>query len=104
MACIPPVHSIGLLLVALSIFSIGSAMFNPSMSGLVAAAAEPHERGSVLGAYQGAASLGRVIGPFTASAVARMGTLSWPMMVGAVVSLIGVVLIHTRPAPAQDKR
>jgi MFS transporter, DHA1 family, tetracycline resistance protein len=104
MACIPPVHSIGLLLVALSIFSIGSAMFNPSMSGLVAAAAEPHERGSVLGAYQGAASLGRVIGPFTASAVARVGTLSWPMMVGAVVSLIGVVLIHTRPAPAEDKR
>ncbi len=94
---IPPVHSLGMLLVALSIFGIGSAMFNPSMSGLVAAVAEPHERGSVLGAYQGAASLGRVIGPFAASGISRIGTLSWPFVLGAVVSLVGVVLIHTRP-------
>ncbi len=97
MACLPPVHSMGLLLVCLAVFGIGSALFNPSMSGLVAATAEPHERGSVLGAYQGAASLGRVIGPFAASGVARIGTLSWPFVLGAVVSLIGVVLIHTRP-------
>ncbi len=98
MACIPPVHSIAMLLVVLAIFGIGSAMFNPSMSGLVAATAEPHERGGVLGAYQGAASLGRVIGPFAASGVARMGTLSWPFALGAVVSLFGVFLIHTRKA------
>jgi len=97
MACLPPVHSMAFLLVCLAVFGIGSALFNPSMSGLVAAAAEPHERGSVLGAYQGAASLGRVIGPFAASGVARIGTLSWPFVLGAVVSLIGVVLIHTRP-------
>jgi len=94
---IPPVHSLGMLLVALSVFGIGSAMFNPSMSGLVAAVAEPHERGGVLGAYQGAASLGRVIGPFAASGISRIGTLSWPFVLGAVVSLVGVVLIHTRP-------
>lgn len=97
MACLPPVHTMAFLLVSLAVFGIGSALFNPSMSGLVAAAAEPHERGSVLGAYQGAASLGRVIGPFAASGVARIGTLSWPFVLGAVVSLIGVVLIHTRP-------
>ena len=96
MLCIPPAHSIALLLVALAIFSVGSAMFNPSMSGLVAATAEPHERGGVLGAYQGAASLGRVVGPFAASALARFSTLSWPFFLGAAVSLLGVVLIHTK--------
>jgi MFS transporter, DHA1 family, tetracycline resistance protein len=100
LACVPPAHSMTMLLIALAIFGVGSAMFNPSMSGLVAAAAEPHERGGVLGAYQGAASLGRVIGPFAASGVARIGTLSWPFILGAVVSLIGVVLIHTRPGTA----
>jgi DHA1 family tetracycline resistance protein-like MFS transporter len=102
LACVPPVHSMAMLLVALAIFGVGSAMFNPSMSGLVAATAEPHERGGVLGAYQGAASLGRVIGPFAASGVARIGTLSWPFVLGAVVSLVGVVLIHTRPGTAGD--
>ena len=94
---LPMVHTMPLLLMALGLFGIGSAMFNPSMSGLVAGTALPHERGAVLGAYQGAASLGRVIGPLAASAVARVSTLSWPFVLGAVVSLIGMVLIHTRP-------
>lgn len=97
LACIPPVQSMGFLLLALALFGVGSALFNPSMSGLVAATAEPHERGAVLGAYQSAASLGRVIGPFLASAVARATSLSWPFIIGAVVSMGGVLLIHTRP-------
>ena len=97
MGCIPLSHSIGWLLFALGIFGVGSALFNPSMSGLVATAAEPHERGSVLGAYQGAASMGRVIGPFAASGVASASSLSIPFLVGAVVSLGGALLIHTRP-------
>ncbi|MDQ8166518.1 MAG: MFS transporter [Gemmatimonadota bacterium] len=97
MGCVPASHSIGVLLVALGIFGVGSALFNPSMSGLVATAAAPHERGSVLGAYQGAASMGRVIGPFAASGVASAASLSMPFFVGAVVSLAGALLIHTRP-------
>ena len=97
LAAIPPVHSMTVLLVALALFGVGSALFNPSMSGLVAATAEPHERGTVLGAYQSAASLGRVIGPFSASIVARATSLQWPFILGAVVSLAGVLLIHTRP-------
>ncbi|MEQ1693839.1 MAG: MFS transporter [Gemmatimonas sp.] len=97
MALIPPAHTIPMVLPALALFAIGSAMFNPSMSGLVAGTAAPHERGAVLGAYQGAASLGRVIGPFAASGVARISTLSWPFVLGAAVSLAGMVLIHTRP-------
>jgi len=97
LAAIPPVHSMALLLVALAFFGVGSALFNPSMSGLVAATAEPHERGTVLGAYQSAASLGRVIGPFAASIIARATSLQWPFILGAVVSLGGVLLIHTRP-------
>ncbi len=97
LACVPPSHSVTTLLASLVLFGVGSALFNPSMSGLVAATAEPHERGSVLGAYQGAASMGRVVGPFLASAVARATSLSWPFVLGAVVSLAGALLIHTRP-------
>lgn len=96
MAFLPAVHTIPVLLIALALFGVGSAMFNPSMSGLVAATAAPQERGAVLGAYQGAASLGRVIGPFAASIIARVSTLSWPFVAGAAVSLLGAVMIHTR--------
>ena len=96
MAFLPAVHTIPVLLIALALFGVGSAMFNPSMSGLVAATAAPQERGAVLGVYQGAASLGRVIGPFAASIIARVSTLSWPFVAGTAVSLLGAVMIHTR--------
>lgn len=96
MAGVPFVHSINPLLAALALFSVGSALFNPSMSGLVAGAAEPHERGAVLGAYQGAASLGRVIGPLAGSAAAVGATLEWPFMIGAVVAMLGALLIHAQ--------
>jgi MFS family permease len=99
MACVPPVPSIPWLLAALGVFGIGSALFNPSMSGLVAASAAPHERGRILGAYQGAASLGRVVGPFAASGIARVSSLDWPFYVGAAVTLGGVVLVHSRRKP-----
>ena len=96
LAAVPPVQSMTPLLVALAFFAVGSALFNPSMSGLVANAAEPHERGAVLGAYQGAASLGRVIGPFAGSAIARAGSLSWPFVAGAAVSFLGALMIHAK--------
>jgi predicted MFS family arabinose efflux permease len=96
MVAIPAMVSIIPLMAALASFAVGTALFNPSMSGLVAGAAEPHERGAVLGAYQGAASLGRVIGPFAGSAIARGAGLSWPFIVGAAVSFVGAVLIHAQ--------
>lgn len=96
MAGVPFVHTIPPLLVALGVFSIGSALFNPSMSGLVAGAAEPHERGAVLGAYQGSASLGRVIGPLAGSAAAVGFSLNIPFLIGAGVSLLGALLIHAK--------
>jgi MFS family permease len=99
MACVPPVPSIPWLLAALAVFGVGSALFNPSMSGLVAASAAPTERGRILGAYQGAASLGRVIGPFAASGIARVSSLDWPFYVGAVVTIGGVALVHSIRQP-----
>ncbi|MEI6738765.1 MAG: MFS transporter [Gemmatimonadaceae bacterium] len=96
MCGIPAIHSMPMLLVALGIFGVGSAMFNPSMSGLVAATAAPHERGGVLGAYQGAASMGRVVGPFIASLSARLLTLSWPFVIGAGLAMAGALLIVER--------
>lgn len=90
---IPFAPAIPSLVAALAVFAVGSALFNPSISGLVAAAAAPHERGGVLGAYQGAASLGRVIGPVMGSGVASLVGLGGPFMVGAVICVAGTVLV-----------
>ncbi|MBL0938781.1 MAG: MFS transporter [Gemmatimonadaceae bacterium] len=94
LALIPLAPSVPWLCATLSLFAVGSACFNPSMSGLVAATAEPHERGGVLGAYQGVASLGRVVGPMVASGVAQIAGLAWPFAVGAAVSVGGALLLQ----------
>jgi MFS family permease len=100
MAGIPLAPALSWLLVTLAIFGVGSALFNPSMSGLVAGSAQPHERGGVLGAYQAAASLGRVIGPMAASGVAQLAGLAWPFVVGAAVSVLGLLFITSPPRSA----
>jgi MFS family permease len=44
--------------------------------------------------FQSASSLGRVIGPFTASAIAGFAGLRWPFAAGAAVSLGGALLVR----------
>lgn len=99
-AGVPLAHDLPYLLTTLSVFSIGSALFNPSMSGLVASSAASNERGGVLGAYQGAASLGRVIGPVIGSGVAKVVGLSGPFVAGALVCLVGTAFIASRQRSA----
>ncbi len=94
MIAVPVSPGIATLLVALGVFGFGSAILNPTFGNLVAGLAGPTERGAALGAYQSAASFGRVVGPFTASGVATVSNLSWPFVVGAVVSLGGIALVR----------
>lgn len=93
MAGVPVAAGMPLLLTALAVFSVGSALFNPSLSGLVATTAAPNERGRVLGAYQAAASLGRVVGPMLGSGVASLFGLGAPFLVGAVICLGGLAFV-----------
>ncbi len=95
MFAIPVSRQMSLLLISLGVFGVGSAILNPTFGNLVAGLAGSHERGAALGAYQSASSLGRVIGPFTAAGVAVISNLSWPFVVGAVVSLGGLVLVRS---------
>jgi MFS family permease len=104
LAVVPFAGSVLALLVWLTFIGIGTALQNPSYAQLFAAASNPDERGAVLGAYQGSASLGRVIGPFTASGIATLAPLSWPFLVAAVLMGIALVVLRDlgalRAAPA----
>lgn len=99
-ALIPFTHGAALLLTSLGLFGAGGALFNPSISTLVAGTAAPDERGAVLGVYQGSSSLGRVVGPVAASGItAAMGGLDWPFALGAATALVGAaVLVRARGA------
>ena len=76
-------------LMPLALYAAGSALFVPSITNLVTRAASATERGTVLGVFQGMSSLGRVIGPFSASLIAGWLGLRSPFWFGAVICLGG---------------
>jgi MFS transporter, DHA1 family, tetracycline resistance protein len=96
------VPTLSWLFLPLGTFGIGSALVNPSMSALVSGTAASHERGAVMGAFQGAGSLGRVFGPILASLVAQYVSIGWPFVLGAVVMVLSLWMlarVRTTPAP-----
>jgi MFS transporter, DHA1 family, tetracycline resistance protein len=94
LALLPFAEGPVLLFVSLSAFAMGSACFLPSISGLVAMAAPPTQRGAALGAYQSVASLGRAVGPFVASGITRVAGLDAPFLVAALVASSGAWLLY----------
>ncbi len=63
---IPAFHFIGILIFILAISSLGRGISQPSLLSLVSKEATEEARGSVMGTFQSAASLSRVIGPIIA--------------------------------------
>ncbi|TAL04464.1 MAG: MFS transporter, partial [Rhodospirillaceae bacterium] len=88
-------------LVACAILAAGFGLFNPSLPSLVSQEAEDHERGVVLGTYQGLTSLSRAIGPaFSGVVFARLGAAA-PFLVGVglmVPALLLMLLLPRRQA------
>jgi DHA1 family tetracycline resistance protein-like MFS transporter len=96
LAVTPLLRSAWLTLIPMGIYAVGAAIFMPSMSTMVADTAGPHERGAVLGGFQGMASLGRVIGPLLAAGAAAVAGLNAPFVVAAGVAVIGAILVHPK--------
>lgn len=100
MTLLPFAQSLPQAFVPLAIFAFGGAMFVPSVSHLVTRTAGPMERGAVLGVFQSASSMGRVVGPFLASGIAGAAGLRWPFAAGALVALGGGLLVSAPTVPA----
>jgi predicted MFS family arabinose efflux permease len=75
------------LLIAAAVLAFGSALFSPSLSSLVSKEAQADAQGAVLGVYQSASALGRVVGP------AMSGTIYAQLGVDAPYQLAGLLLI-----------
>jgi MFS family permease len=66
---IPWPGSVGILLVPLILSSMGRAVSQPSILGMVSFEATPMTRGAVMGTFQASASMARVFGPLAAGAL-----------------------------------
>ncbi len=92
------VPTVGFLVVALFVFTLGDGLFQPAMSETIANAAPPNEQGRVQGANQAQQSLARMLGPLAPAALSQV-SLSAPYWAGAAVAAIGLVaLIHRSTA------
>ncbi len=81
-------HHLATVLAVLPVLSLGAGLANPSLSSLVSRHAAAGEQGTALGAYQGAASLARVVGPFAAElALGRWGVAA-PQVGAAALAII----------------
>lgn len=92
------------LFAAMAVLALGNALFNPSMSSLVSKEAAAHERGAVLGVYQSAGSLGRIIGPAIAGFIYAgfgPGAPYWLSAALAIPAAILLMLSITPPRPAE---
>ena len=78
-AAVPFAPTVAVLLVPLALSAVGRAVLQPSLMSLVSMEARHEHRGVVLGTFQSAASLGRVVGPVVAGLLydAEMGAPFW---------------------------
>jgi DHA1 family tetracycline resistance protein-like MFS transporter len=87
-------------LLACAVLSAGSGVFNPTISSLVSHEAAETERGAVMGAYQSATALSRIVGPaFSGAVFAAMGATA-PFLVAAGLVLPAAVMVMALPKHA----
>jgi DHA1 family tetracycline resistance protein-like MFS transporter len=80
-------------LVGLAFCGLGSGAFSPCASALASKQAAPHERGAVLGTYQSAASLARIIGPLASGPLYQHVAVAAPFVAGLAVLAPAALLI-----------
>ncbi|WP_395647085.1 MFS transporter [Terricaulis sp.] len=82
---------------ALVALVLGAGLSTPALQSLIAAQAEPDERGAVMGLNQSASSLGRVLGPLGAGAVFEHVGKNAPFAAAALLLVLALLAVLTRP-------
>ena len=88
--------SLGVLLIATGILSIGDGAVTPSSSALLSFAAPVDAQGETLGVAQGAGGLGRVLGPIIAGGLFSLSGPAAPFIVGGLLSVFALLFALPR--------
>jgi len=102
-AAVPWPGAVGLLLVPLMVASVGRAISQPSLLGLVSFEGSHATRGAVMGAFQGSASAARVVGPLAAGALYDVERAA-PFWLAAALTATAVVIARRIPGSPTDQR
>lgn len=85
-------YSLPLLLVVLALFGFGSGALRPALTSLVTQKADRSEQGTVLGLTQSLMSVSQITAPFLAGLLIGRHWLEAWALVGAAVSVVGLLL------------
>jgi MFS family permease len=99
LTAIPIVTGMGLLVVTLSMLSVGIAAVLPSMTSLISKIAPGSEQGAVLGLANTAAGTGRILGPAWAGWVLE-GFSHDTLYLSSGALMLGALLLLARSRPA----
>ena len=100
---VPMAGSWAMMLPAMALLAVGQSFTNPSIQSLVSRVAPPDWKGGVLGAAQGAASIGRIAGPLWAGMLYEQAGHDWPFLGGAIL-LVPVFLVALHAARMTRRR
>lgn len=87
----PLANSLGIMLVALAVFSIGSGINRAPTMGLISQLSPTAEQGATLGIAQSAGTLGRVLGPTVATTLYDLWLPGPYLACGAIALLAGLL-------------
>jgi len=93
-AVIPALHSSAALYAWTAVLAFANSIFGPAATGLVSVFADPTEQGTVLGAAQALAALGRLLGPLTLGRVYDASHPAAFFVAAAVMALGGLVCLR----------
>lgn len=89
---IPAASSVYMMLLPMALLAVGQSVSNPSIQSLVSRVAPADWKGGVMGAAQGAASMGRITGPLCAGVLYESIGPDWPFYGGALLLIPVFVL------------
>ncbi|MDQ8187994.1 MFS transporter [Pelagicoccus sp. SDUM812002] len=92
----------GALYVGLAFMAFGSGLSIPTLTSLVSLYAKPEEQGAALGVFRSIGSLGRAVGPITASLIFWWYGSDMLYLIGAAIVAASVVLCLRLPKPAKS--
>src|SRR5437867_11195431 len=95
-AVIPALHSSAALYAWTGVLAFANSIFGPAATGLVSVFADSTEQGTVLGAAQALAALGRLLGPLTMGKGYDASHPAAFLVAGAVWALGGLGCLRVR--------
>jgi MFS family permease len=87
------VHRILFLLLAIALFTFGSAVLRPSLTALITSHVPRHRQGLVIGLMQSLMSVAQIIAPIVAGALIQTQLLSAWAFAGSIFCAVGLALV-----------